>query len=377
MPAYAFTYVNGEPVATQGPYVPSIDHSPASTAVSDLPDAVDDEPAQAPFQVHINGLPAESLRPGAVLQGIIDEFSRRAAEEAGSPPPGFEWGTRVDIATAQQAENEHPSLSSIIDDERDPNDIPGWDFDGENIATDPKRRRGWINKIDNITHDRQALRELLDSTDDTVTGALFANTLEKGRLVSQAFDETGRDARSLLELSQHLVGQARDLTRRCDRLADQFDNYRTTVLAYTATDQCAQEAIGKIWIKHFGNVNVDHLEPGELLRGVRDDQRIRNPRHPPPARYRTRFPRRSNTASPDPVLIPGPSQTETSTSAEVEEQYVSANASPPSGRTSPTPFSFRRAEPYPQRRRPGSPIRRTTLDSAFPGNSRVNPATID
>lgn len=352
--SYSFTYVNSEPVATNRPFTTSADHSPSPTEVNSTSSGSNHQAPQP--------------RPEAVLQEIIDEFARRAAEEAGSPPPGFKWGTRVNISTAEQFPNE-------TNNERDPNDIPQWDLDGDDVATNPERRRGWINKLNNIAHDRAALRALLDKTDDTVSGAIIASIVEKGKLVHAAFDEATRDARSLLELSQHLGGQVRDLNRQFDRLAELFDNYRTTTLAYTATDQSAQETIHNIWLNHFGNINVDHLEPEELLRGAPENQRIRHPRHPPPARYRTRFP--AQTRTPSPIPIPIPPSTQSSNSVEPEQFHTPVMSPSPSPHNSPTSYSFRRPGPYDQRRRPRSPITRAALDRAFPGNSRANPTVVD
>lgn len=200
--SYSFIYINSEPVATNGPYIPSADYSPSTTAI--------ESPATTS-----NDLPTiEGNRAGAVLQDIIDEFAQRTEAEAGSPPPGFEWGTRVSVNVVEGFEEDHPSpttgctLTEIMDDDTDPNDIPQWNFsddsnirNAEHVATTPRRRKGWLNKLTNILHDRVALRELLDETDISIAGALFAGVVEREKYVEQAVYEIRSEAQSFIEIS--------------------------------------------------------------------------------------------------------------------------------------------------------------------------------
>lgn len=117
MPAYSFTYVNGKPIATQGPSVPSADHLPSFMAIDNL--------SATTIHINLHGIQQEHPNPGAALQEVIDEFTRHAVKEAGSLLLGCEWGTRIDITAADQFNDKHPcyTLSKEVDNERDPNDI--------------------------------------------------------------------------------------------------------------------------------------------------------------------------------------------------------------------------------------------------------------
>lgn len=186
----------------------------------------------------------------------------------------------------------------------------------------------------------------------SIAGALFAGVVEKERYLEETVHRIRAEARTFIEIAQHMFGRAQQLSRRVDRLTEQYDAFRTSTYAYTATDPSAQDVINRIWSNHYGNVDANELEDGELLHGTLGDYSVLHPRNPP---RRTRS--RSPAVSPSPIPIPDPAVVVTPSSPTASSPPPRSTPSPPgsfqgAARRSSSPPSFRvfRPEPYPQRR---------------------------